>query len=472
MAYVPFQDEEQNKQNVAATPEIGSSSALPTTGGGGAGAAPSNITGNPGAQPSQPGKQGFANLNQYLAANKDQAAGVAGSVASNLNTQYAGLKGDIDTAANQAGEAVKGGSTAYDPNLVNSALSDPTQFVGNPENLANWQKQYSAAYTGPTAFENTAGYGKAATAANKAGQTAQLGTTGGGYTQLLNQVEKNPTAGKTALDKSLIQYDPNASQTVQTALNSFKGIGDYLKGKSIDIGQQATDAAKTTNTASTKTKEALTGATSNLANQVNQQYQTGLANQQTYNQQANDLKKMYQPYDELINSYKLATERDFGDPFESYKKYQPDQLQLTPEQLASKSQFANEAALEQLGGQPLNILSNQNQPNYNTSQTPGQYPTLPGFDANQLNFTYSNAPESELSKLNPETQWYTKALTDAAQKTGWKPGTISPEQWLSGTPVEGMGGQNHPNDKFSELQKALTTQKVSDYLKSIGKTLS
>lgn len=481
MAYVPFSDEDQNKQNTA-QPQTGTGSAMPTTGGGGGGATPA---GAPGQTAPQSGAQGFANINQYLTANKDQAPNVAASISSNLQNQYTGLQGDINNAANQAGEAIKGATTAYDPNLIDRATSNSSPFVADPNNLAAWQKQYNAAYTGPTSFETSAGYGQAANAANKAAQTYQLGQTGGGYTQLLNQIEKNPTAGRTALDKSLIQADPNSQQTIQGALSPFKGIQDYVSGKSAEIGKQATEAAKTTGEAATKSHEALTGATASLANQVDKQYQTGLANQSNYNKQVQDLQKQYAPYEDLINRYETGTGQDYGDPFQFYKQFTQNQDAITKESQANPDQFANEAALEKLGGQPLNILYNNSQPDLsqyrNTDaykavtdklnsgekltneelalfksegQKPvrGEYGTVPGLDAAKLDINSGQMGE-----------WYRNALTDAAKQTGWTPetkdkyntGNISAVDWLRGIPSQGNQGEGHANARFNQLLNEL-----------------
>lgn len=474
MAYVPELDE-QNKSNLT-------NPALPTTGGGG-GTAPSNASAPGGAaQPApQGGSQGFANINQYLGANQGQGQTTANTIASNLGNQYTTLQGDINNAANQATEAIKGGTTAYDPNLVNSAVANPSQFVADPNNLAAWQKQYAAQYTGPTAFENTAGYGQAANAANKANQTYQLGQSGGGYSQLLNQIEKNPTVGRTALDKALIQSDPNAQKTIQEAINPFKGVGDYLTGKSADINKQATEAAQNTADTKTKTAENLNTAETNLANDVTGRYQQGLNNQTAYNKQITDLQNAYQPYENAINKYETNVGKDYGDPFAYYKQFQPSQTAVTPESMATQSQFANEAALEKLSGQPLNILSNTNQPDYtqfrntnaynsamsrlqNGTYTPedlnllstqtnktaqGEYGSVPGFNPSEANFRYTNTPD--LTQLNPTSQWYTKALLDAASQNGYNPNSAlaSPEYFLSGK-------QGHPrNPQFDQLLNEL-----------------
>lgn len=400
MAYVPFQEEDQSKKDVSANPEIGSSSALPTTGGGG-GAAPSSIAGNPGAAPSQPGKQGFANLNQYLTANKDQAPAVANTLASNLNNQYTGLQGSIDTAANQAGEAIKGGSTAYDQNLVNSAVADPSKFVSDPNNLAAWQKQYAAQYTGPTSFETSAGYGQAADAANKAGQTYQLGQTGGGYSQLLNQIEKNSTAGKTALDKSLIQADPNSQQTIQGALTPFKGISDYVSGKSADIGKQATEAAKQTQEAAQKSQEAAQGAISGFGQDLSGKLKSATAAREAGNADVQSLnskvlsgqslsdeelsklgasgeqyKQTQNLYDQLKKTYGNQISPQVSTPYFTQGTANPNTP--TAETMASPEDFAREAAFEKLTGNQLGILQNDQADKagtYKNTGTPGKYDT-------------------------------------------------------------------------------------------------
>lgn len=472
MAYVPFSEEEQNKSTEGA---------LPTTGGGSSGtpAAGSSATPQTSAQPApQGGGQGFANLNQYLGANKGQGTAEAGTIASNLGNQYTGLQGDINNAANQATEAIKGGSTAYDQNLVQGAVANPSQFAADPNNIAAWQKQYNAAYTGPTAFENTAGYGSAANAANKANQTYQLGQTGGGYTQLLNQIEKNPTAGRTALDKSLIQSDPNAQNTIQGALTPFKGIQDYVSGKSAEIGKQASDAAQATGEAATKTKEALTGAQNTLGADVTNRYQTGLANQTNYNKQVEDLQKSYQPYQDAINNYQTNVGQTYGDPFAGYKQYQPAQTAITPESQATQQQFANEAAFEKLGGQPSNILSNDNQPDYTQFKDTDAYNralttlSTPNLDQSSPETTaarqalisnqgkleqgkFQNVPKFNANDIDSQvggtafSNWYQKAAEDAARKGGWTPSSLTsahqamtPEFFLKNV---------KPDSKFNQL---------------------
>lgn len=320
MAYIPFQNDEENKANGTAAPE-----AAPTTGAGGGGAAPAGGASNTPAP--KAASQGFANINQYLTANEGQGGQVAGTVASNLQNQYSTLQGEVNNAANQATDAINSGSTAFDQNLVNSAVASPSQFVNDPNNLAAWQKQYNATYTGPAAFEQAPGYAQAATAANKANQTYQLGQTGGGYTKLLNQIEKNPTAGRTALDKALIQSDPNAQNTIQGALSPFKGIQDYVSGKSAEIGKQATEANKTAAETQKKTKEAVSGAQQTLEQSLGQKLSKAQEDARAKNTQVQSLlaTKPGTSEEEYLNSLthpgqKSATEQAFLN------------LGLTPEQ--------------------------------------------------------------------------------------------------------------------------------------------
>lgn len=479
MAYVPFTDEEQNKQNVTANPEVGGASgALPTTGGGG-GAAPAAGGGNPMQAPTAPSaSQGFANINQYLAANKDQAPQVAGTIASNLNNQYTGLQGTIDTAANQAGEAVKGGSTAYDPNLVNSAVSNPSGFAADPNNLAAWQKQYSAAYTGPTSFETSAGYGKAADAANKAGQTYQMGQTGGGYSQLLNQIEKNPTVGKTALDKSLIQADPNAQQTVQGALSPFKGIQDYVSGKSAEIGKQASDAAQQTQQTAQKTQEATQGAITGFGQDLSNKLKTATAARETGNADvqslnskvlsgqplsAEDLSKLgvngeqYKQtqdlYDQMKKTYGNQISPQVSTPYYTQGTANPNTP--TAEGLATPEDFARESAFEKLTGNQLGILQNDQADKagtYKDAGTPGKYDeakqqadTVKKYQGADLNYLINQINPTWRQSVNTSDP---KAVTDALE---WAINSSAAPAW-----------QKEPN--YQQILDTISRMKNNTYL--------
>ena len=334
MAFVLEKDERNKDERTGS-----SSTTLPTTGGG---TSAGNVT-PPSAAP-----QRFAGLTDYLAANQGQAGQVAGNIASNLGTQFQGLQGDITKAGQQAQEAITAGTTPYNEQLVKQATENPAQFVANPQNVTDWQKLYGAQYTGPQSFETTPSYAQAQSAANKAAQTAQLGKTTGGYSQLLNQLETNPTQGKKALDIGLLRADPNAQQTIQTALNPFKGLQDYMASKSAEIGKQASEAAKTTGETAAKTKSALAesqkGFESGLQTNLSKAQQEAAQKNEDIN---NAIKNLYSP------------ERTSSDPVPSLVK-----LGLTPEQAVA---FANSLRENQtpfgIQAKPIDLASYATLPN-------------------------------------------------------------------------------------------------------------
>lgn len=341
MAYLQSDDEEQKKvADPLAQQQTGGGNSLPTTGGGAVGA--------PAA--AQPNQQGFGNIMNYLDANKDQALGVAGTIAQNLGDQYGQAKSTIDTAAMNAMGDVNKNTVNYDPNMVSSAVSNPAEFVKNPTNLSSFTAQRDATYKGPGSFEDTSYYGDAAKAAAKASDTYNAGKSASGFSGLLNQVSKNPTAGRNALDVGLLQTDPASAAKINAALDPFKDISGYLAGKSSEINKGAESAKKATTEAAQKTKLASADAQASFERDLqsrfaaaNQNYNDFLAGQNSTLSNPD-----YQRYASLLNSlYGVSVPTS------------PTAPTSIPElaNVASQQDFARAAALTQLSGQPDAILS-------------------------------------------------------------------------------------------------------------------
>jgi hypothetical protein len=254
MAFVldPEEDKQSSNTNQVQKQTDAGAAPISTGGGGGGGTAPAGGAGAP------TNAGGFANLMSYLDANKDQANGVATTVAGNLGGKYDAEKGAIDSAATGAKGAAASGTTAFDAGTVNAAVANPAQFVSDPNNVSKFTAQRDATYKGPGSFQDTSFYGDAAKAADAGNQIGKLGASGN-FAPVLSEIEKNPTAGKTALDLGLMQYDPTAQSTLQNAVKPFQGINDYLGGKATDVNSAIGDAKNTTADTALKTRTALTG---------------------------------------------------------------------------------------------------------------------------------------------------------------------------------------------------------------------
>lgn len=177
-----------------------------------------------GAQSSgQPTHSGsFTDLNKYLDANSGQ----------NFGTELAGkVQGQVDqandaqnNASNQFKSQVDQNTVNYDPTTVNSALSDPSSFVKDPNNVSKFNSERDAKYSGPTAFDSSSSlYSPAYQQTQNAAQAANASRTEGGRFSLLDQYfgngegKSNYSQGEKNLDNFLVQSDPNAGSAFQKA---------------------------------------------------------------------------------------------------------------------------------------------------------------------------------------------------------------------------------------------------------------
>lgn len=279
MAFVnPAIDEsEQNKMGATgvttpnpqgeAPPESGSTGA--GSSGTGAGAAPTQGT-------STQFGSSASKLSDYLSANAPQVESMGTNISGELGTQYGKLQGDINKAGSDFGSAVSGGYTPANQELVNQAASNPTDFVKDPNNVSNFQKQMNNSYTGPQNFEGFEPYGKVQGDVQNAVQGANLlNSTGGLSSYLQNKAQGTYTPGMNTLDTTLLQANPNASKMVQDATKPYEGLTDYFNqtaqnaNKLVDPAKQV--AAQTGQYVKDQfapvTQQFQQGLTSNAANQ-------------------------------------------------------------------------------------------------------------------------------------------------------------------------------------------------------------
>ncbi len=206
----------------------------------------------------------FQNLTSYLNANKNYNAsggGLAGQVNQNLYNQGNQVNQNFQDAQNTYNQQVQAGTQQYDPNVVNSVLSNPyayTQQQQNPNTLQQYNQMLNAQYQGPTQLD--AGGTLQAQAQNYQNLTNQVGSENGRF-NLLNQLYAAPgySQGARSLDNLILQGNPNQLAQLQGA----RTMGNQLSGQLSQDKTQAANAAAQAQATTANTAAQTLGATNN-----------------------------------------------------------------------------------------------------------------------------------------------------------------------------------------------------------------
>lgn len=389
MAFLPIQD--QNNQapqgQTTANPAQGTGNPPPQSGGSvGVGSGTAKTGGTPGSGTSTQFGSSASKLGDYLSANAPQITQQASGVANNLNTQYGQVSGDIGNAVNQFGQQVSAGYAAPNQTLVDQTLANPTILAANPTNLAGFQAQYNDTYTGPQNFESTTPYGTIQNEVSNAVQSAApLNTQAGLQGYFAKNGGPNQTQASNTLDALLIQGNPNAQQTVNTAAGQFANLTPQLTTATAGADAGVTTAQQ----AAQQAAQYAQGQFGNTVNNFNQGINTELTNANNTNQQniANynaDVKGLtagnfltpqqmqslgvtQSQYNSLLAPVTEAATPNWYVDRNSGAQSTPTNINLnqwlqqlsaapaaTANQVATPEQFAEQQALSQLGGgQPL-----------------------------------------------------------------------------------------------------------------------
>lgn len=411
MASVNNPDDEENKGQaneagstipVANTAGASSTSVqAPNSAGTGVAAAPTSpISQN--VAPNQ--SQGYVDVSSYLDANREGAGQLADKVAQNLTDQYNTTKSGIDTSAQTLADQVNKGYTPQDSNLVNSALSNPTGFVQDPNNVAGFQKQLNDSYTGPNSWSDL---GTLQGTVNDAQQSGNLFKTPGGTNVLAQKVEGNNTSqGINQLDALLLGSDPTAAATIKTASDPFNTLNDYINAKNTDLTGQISNAQGSAAAASQAAQTGLTGAENTLTGNLTDAQKTAEAQRQQYNTNIASLKNLFIPVQQSLEGFGSSIGQDITDPFAGYTNLQPSNNVATLESTASADDFNRAAALGQLSGGSYVPPLNQNLKDQAGSFVAPVAPDLGRDDLRNLGVdTYRNAENSEKAWDPNGTVW-------------------------------------------------------------------
>ena len=383
MSFLPISEENQQAPTGATTPSP--TGTPPPQGGGSAGAGQTGggATGASTGSPTQFGSSA-SKLGDYLTANAPQIQGQADKVAGGLNTQYQGLQNEVAQGGQQFGQQVQGGYAAPNQDIVNQATSNPTQFASDPNNVKGFQAQYNDAYTGPSSYEGSTPYTNIQGEVSKAVQGAgQLGTQAGLQSYLAGTQGGNQTQASNTLDTLLLQGNPGAQQTVQNAAGQFGGLNNQLS-QSVTAQDQGVQAAQqAAQNAAQYAQGQFNPVVQNFGDQITQGANTAEAGRTAYNtaqqQNYNQLTPMQQYLQQYLGNSGVTMDNN---PLTPYLNMTPVTNPITTANYATPDQYAEAAALQQLGGNGTNVPLNQS--NLSQAGTAPNVPTLPGYNMRDL----------------------------------------------------------------------------------------
>lgn len=240
MAFVETQDEEElKKQQGLLAPEL--------SGAGGeiAGTGSPNLP-----SPQSSGSAGFTDINAYLDANREQAAGMGDTMAGRIGQEAQGFKTDVDTKVSGFGaDAAKarGEETA----LAGQVIADPVKVAQDAALRERFLNMRHGQFTGPQAAFSDEELGQFGQRATDLKAKAPDMTSKESAKQYLYGTGKNPTLGQVELDSLLLGQDPTARGKIEAAAEQFKTLQDYLdqaqagsESQAATFGQQSQEDAK------------------------------------------------------------------------------------------------------------------------------------------------------------------------------------------------------------------------------------
>lgn len=301
MAFVdPTQDPESQNQNPSQVDQAlnpsaaaqaqqqqqDAQSAPPTTSAGGGSGVVSGATGNAGgsaptaATPKPSSSGSWTNIDSYLNANADQGAKVGTDIAGTINNQGAQAQNDIQNLGVNFKSAVDQNTVNQDPNAVSGAINAATSATANQgltqDQIAAFNAQANASYSGPTDATSFNGYNQTQQDLNTAQQSAGETQSESGRDVLLNNQYQNASVngynqGENNLDQLLLQDSAGGQAALKPLAGQWGGLTSALNN-TVTSGNSAAQAAQATDAA---TAAAARGAVGNQENT----FQTNIGNE-------------------------------------------------------------------------------------------------------------------------------------------------------------------------------------------------
>lgn len=230
--YNPQEDEDQQDPNsLGGGSQVQSGSSV-ITGGGIGGAAPAQKQN----APDRPGN--FVNLQEYLNANKPQAAKLGDQAAGVINNSANQAREGITTLNQEAQNKITP-TQSLAPDVVGKIQNNAESLTGDERKAV--KNTASATYQGPQAATDLASYQAASDASNKAISNIDNSGTEQGRMNLVSQINSKPrTQGMNVFDNALLQAGGGREKLAQasTANQDVRGgLGAATQGIQNQIGR-------------------------------------------------------------------------------------------------------------------------------------------------------------------------------------------------------------------------------------------
>jgi hypothetical protein len=361
MPYLPYDNTDD--ENKKASQEQ-SASADGSTNISGQSATVSGAT-NPGSS-APAGKSGaYANLSEYIDANKDQSSQMGANVANTLTAAGSTVKNDINNTAQDFSQQVDKGTLSNLANAnqdVDSTINQAkTLSAGNQvaaDQMGRFKDISNASYAGPADVSASQYYGQTNQDLNKADQYKNNAQTDKGRYALLQQVFNSPTysQGQQNLDNALIVSNDQARNAIGDAGHSLDSLDSNWTKSQADAQAQAADRKVQVDNAKQYAQNTLSGARTSQGQAVD----ASLADTKShwtdqYNQYAN-LLSGYKggEFDLTADQAKALGLNDGQKIYNSLASTPQNLLDLQafdPNKVVSKDQVAQLSALDRLANQ-------------------------------------------------------------------------------------------------------------------------
>lgn len=231
----------------------------------------------------------WTNLQDYLDANKDQAAQVGNDIASTVGGQAKKSQDEINSAGTDFSNQVDANTVKEDDGTINNAITGATSLKSgdtfDPNLVTGFQNQLNATYNGPTDFTQSSGYTQAQNDFNTAKTQLDQTKSEAGRDVLLNNQysgasQNGYNQGEKTLDQALIEGSPDAQSAIQGVQNQWGGIQNTLANQTTAQNAYAASAQATDTATAAAAKAALDNANTGFQGGLNTTYQDALTRQQ------------------------------------------------------------------------------------------------------------------------------------------------------------------------------------------------
>ena len=261
----------------------------------------------------------FTNFQNVVQANLPQAQAFGERITGQVEEGFSPIEGGLERARQ---------TLASDEDIVSRAFEDPQRFISREDDLGRFSQLRGGGVQRPNLSEAIA------QVPIQRQRVEQLGTQPGRQAQI-RQISRNPRQGNIALDEFLLSRAPGFQENVAGLQSRLNALDQLVGGFEVPNFQD-------------QIRQRLTGAQENLRGQVEAARSAA---------QADALSQANQRLADIAQAVSQSPQRPGRlDPL-APQPFKSIPLELTASRAASPELAAQEAALESLAGQPLDIIT-------------------------------------------------------------------------------------------------------------------